>query len=213
MALSVKEKREILSFIRENFNWCSAELLKSNSFYDMYFKHNMHETDFEFRSGCSKYCLLNPFFEDYVIKFSTGRFDYCEREYKNYWAAVYNHLEEYFPYTIFLGDLNGLKLYIQEKAVCDSQAVSDIWYERVYNGYWSEENAKEAAESGEIWAVIDELDDYERVGYIYDDDKLWDFLDEYRINDLHEGNFGYVGERLVIIDFSGFGFFMENREF
>lgn len=213
MALGVKEKREILSFIREEFSWCSAELLKRKSFVDMYYKHNMDTRDFDFRIGCSKYCLMNPFFENYVIKFSLGSFDYCEREYKNYWAAVDNHLEEYFPYTVFLGDLNGLKLYIQEKAICDSETISSIWYNKIYEGYWSEEDAKEAAQSGEIWNMIDDLDDYERVEYVYDDDKLWEFLDEYRINDLHEGNFGYVGERLVIIDFSGFGTFMENRSF
>lgn len=204
MGLSYRDKIDVLSFIKEKFDWCSLEAVKEKNFASLFYDHDMEVLGFECFYGCSKFCIYHPFFGDYVVKFSTESFDYCEREYKNYWAAVYNHFEEYFPYTIFLGNLNGINLYLQEKAICDSQAVSDMWYSKVYDGYWSEEEAIEASNTGEIWNIIDDLDDSERIEIIYDNSDLIDFLDEYRINDLHEGNFGYIGERLVIIDFSGY---------
>ena len=35
-------------------------------------------------------------------------------------------------------------------------------------------------------------------------DELFEFLNESDINDLHSGNIGYIGNRLVLIDYSGY---------
>ena len=39
---------------------------------------------------------------------------------------------------------------------------------------------------------------------IFDDAALRSFICRHYINDLHQGNFGFIGERLVMTDFSGF---------
>ena len=53
------------------------------------------------------------------------------------------------------------------------------------------------------WDAADNLEDDVRAMLLFDDEALVDFLLENCVNDLHEGNFGYIDGELVIIDFSG----------
>ena len=49
------------------------------------------------------------------------------------------------------------------------------------------------------------MDDYEVVEAIIGENrKLFDFIYENDINDLHKGNFGYLNDAPVIFDYSGF---------
>ena len=48
------------------------------------------------------------------------------------------------------------------------------------------------------------MDDYEKVMLTFGDGELANFLQENKIGDLHEGNFGYICGHMVIVDFSGF---------
>lgn len=215
MALSAKEKNKFFSFVKENLSWCTQELLIKGHFHEEFKSHNMEDCGFSFRTGCTKVCLFHSNYEDYVIKFSTDKFDYCEKEYKNYWAAVYNKVDSYFPFTILLGSFNGIKFYIQERAVCNEAKISDIWYSIIRNDYESwKDNESEDDINDNIWSMVDELDDETRLSYCFGEDtRLFDFIDEYCINDLHEGNFGYINGRLVIIDFSGYGYKVMERSY
>ena len=56
----------------------------------------------------------------------------------------------------------------------------------------------------DIWSEVYEFCEDGRVHYIFDDEVLNSFISRNYINDLHQGNFGFVNGRLVIIDFSGF---------
>ena len=159
--------------------------------------------------------IFHPFFGDYVIKFCyDDKFDYCEREYTNYLAAVENGLEEFFAFTDYLGTINGLKFYVQERCDCDAEAVSSIVYNGIREDYVNEDNEPEEIINERIWNEVYDLDDEAYVTYCFGvQEKLIDFLYKYAINDLHEANFGYVDGHLVIIDFSGFGVFATDRSF
>lgn len=214
MKITVEEKNFIFSIIQENFAWCTRELVLENH---MYREYNERDLDRKFRldNGAVKYCIMSDlFFSDYVVKFCGEDFDYCEREYTNYLAAVDRELGQFFPYTDFLGELNGLKFYIQERAVCDSEYVNSVWYESLresYEGAYEDED--EDFINSRIWDAVDDLEDDERLQMIYAVQDLEDFINEYRINDLHEANFGFIDERLVIIDFSGYGWRATERAF
>jgi hypothetical protein len=56
----------------------------------------------------------------------------------------------------------------------------------------------------DIWDEVYELEDADKIDLMFNDMALNSFLREHRIGDLHEGNFGFIGDRTVIIDFSGY---------
>ena len=66
-----------------------------------------------------------------------------------------------------------------------------------------------SAEDGEeydpdhLWDELDCLDDDEKAFLSFRDSAFCTFLWDNGIGDLHEGNFGYIGNRMVIVDFSG----------
>ena len=46
------------------------------------------------------------------------------------------------------------------------------------------------------------MDDWEKAQLCFHDENLCNFLMDNRVGDLHEGNFGYIDDRMVIVDFS-----------
>lgn len=210
MKISFAEKENIFAMLKEDFNYS----FKGCRFSDLFTEADLYEKGYTYESGAVKYCIFHEDFGDFVVKFTTEPFDYCEREYTNYLAAVDAGLDYFFPYTDFLGEINGVKFFIQERAECDNEAISSIWYDNLREDYVSEEDEDEDIINEKIWDMIYDLEDDQRALYCFgNEEKLIDFLGEYCINDLHEGNFGYIGDRLVIIDFSGFGQRVREREF
>ena len=47
------------------------------------------------------------------------------------------------------------------------------------------------------------MDDDQKAFLMFRDSGFCQFLWQNGIGDLHEGNFGYIGSRMVIVDFSG----------
>ena len=89
---------------------------------------------------------------------------------------------------------------MQEYAECDENQVTSDWYERVSDRF---EELGEDYDSDTVWSEIDCLDDWEKVDLCFHNEKLCNFLMDNRVGDFHEGNFGYIGSRMVIVDFSG----------
>lgn len=210
MKISQAEKDNIFSMIRDAFDFS----FKDRSVCDAFHELDLYSRGFEYENGASKYCIMHDDFGDFVVKFTTEKFDWCEREYTNYLAAVERGLGEFFPFTDFLGYYNGVSFFIQERADCDEDGVSSIWYSALREDYVTEEeDENEDIISEKIWDMIDELEDEQRAMYCFGNKiALFDFLDEFCINDLHQGNFGYVDGKLVIIDFSGYGNVARERD-
>ena len=154
-------------------------------------------------SGCTKVCIMHDDLVDWVIKvgFVDGKLDYAALEYENYCLAEEAGLSLYFPETVYIGDFGGRAFYAQRMCECDEDQISSEWFECLRDQY---EQCGEEYDNDSIWNEVDALDDIEKVDLFFGNEELIAFLDERRINDLHEGNFGYRGGRKVIIDFSGF---------
>jgi hypothetical protein len=148
--------------------------------------------------GSSKACFWHPSLGDWVIKvgFRDLSEDYAEVEYKTYLKAQEHGLERYFPMTYFLGEFEETKFYLQQRAECVPEEVHSKLIGKV-----SEIGRYESYTLA--WDAADSLEDDVRAMLLFDDEALVDFLLENCVNDLHEGNFGYIDGKLVIIDFSG----------
>lgn len=180
---------------------CSGEV---ENLYDWYDNNELYQMGFRFSAGMTKVCITHRDLENWVIKVGFNRRlaqDYAKREYEVYRLAEQAGLEYYFPETIYLGDFFGVSFYVQQWAECQEDEVSADWYERLAERYDS--YGKEYTD-GDIWDVIYDMDDCEKAMLCFNDEDLVDFLMENHVGDLHEGNFGYIGEHLVIVDFSGY---------
>ena len=94
--------------------------------------------------------------------------------------------------------MDGIVFTIQEQCVCDEDEV----YNSVYR--YVEETNCEGLDKDDIWAEVDYLSENGQLYEIFDDTALRSFICCHRINDLHQGNFGFIGNRLVMTDYSGF---------
>lgn len=139
---------------------------------------------------------------DYVIKFDYyGSESYCKLEANNYADAVEAGLARYFAETRFVCEIDGITFTVQEKCDCDEGAVYNSLGRYVRSTY--EDEGSEYDEH-DIWSEVDCLFNEGRAYEMFEDAALAHFICSHYINDLHQGNFGFVGERLVMTDFSGF---------
>ena len=155
-------------------------------------------------AGATKTCIWHRDLDNWVIK--VGHTEHVEKnyakvEYENYLAAVEAGLGYYFPETVFLGEFGGECYYVQQYAECSEDAVSSEWYERLRDQY--DEDGEEY-DCDSLWNEIYDMEDDQRAMLMFGDMALCEFLSDNRIGDLHEGNFGYIGGKCVIIDFSGY---------
>ena len=211
MEINSEKKDYIFSLIKEYFDFP----LTAKDFKRCFEEFELGEKGFRVESGAAKKCLFHEEFDNCVVKFCLEDFDYCEREYTNYLAAIEKGFNDFFPYTDYLGYFNGIKFFVQEQAYCDNEAISSIWYHAILEDYIpEEEDENEYILNEKILDLLYDLEDEQRVSYCFGyNEKLLDFLDEYCINDLHDGNFGYIDGEIVIIDFSGYGFLARERRF
>ena len=155
-------------------------------------------------AGATKTCIWHRDLDNWVIKVGhTEKVakNYAKVEYENYCAAVEAGLGYYFPETVFLGEYGGQCFYVQQYAECCEDEVTSEWYDRLRDRY--EEDGEEY-DCDSLWNMVYDLEDEEKAMLMFHDPALWEFLSDYRIGDLHEGNFGYIGGKCVIVDFSGY---------
>ena len=155
-------------------------------------------------AGATKTCIWHRDLGNWVIKVGhTEKVakNYAKVEYENYLAAVEAGLGYYFPETVFLGEFGGECYYVQQYAECSEDAVSSEWYERLRDQY--DEDGEEY-DCDSLWNEIYDMEDDQKAMLMFGDMALCEFLSDNRIGDLHEGNFGYIGGKCVIIDFSGY---------
>ena len=168
-----------------------------------FFDNDMNRFGFGASGGASKICIWHDDLANWVIKvgYTYGvKMDYAAKEYENYCLAEEAGLASYFPQTIYLGEFGGRPFYLQEWAECDTNQVSSEWYERLRDQYDEE---GEEYDCDCLWDEIQCMDDDQKAFLTFRDNELCHFLWDNHIGDLHEGNFGYIGSRMVIVDFSG----------
>lgn len=165
---------------------------------------DVEERGYQVYAGATK-VVIAPNKTDYVIKTtleydSDGdpiNFDYCEREYKVYEAAVAAGLEYLFARTEYLGTFNGFKVFAQERL--DRPDDLDL------SSYNSSNRGRYSSSYSRRVGICDDLSD--SIVAVYGTDtyeKFVEFCELKSINDLHEGNFIGVDGAPVIYDFSGY---------
>lgn len=171
---------------------------------DWFQTNDMSFMGFGSSGGATKVCIWHDDLLSWTIKVGYTehvRFDYAAKEYVNYCLAEEAGLAHYFPATVYLGEFGGCRFYAQQWCECDENIVSSEWYSRIRDRF--EEDGVDY-DDDDIWNEIEYLDDFERVDLLFNDMELTDFLSENHIGDLHEGNYGRIGSRIVICDFSGY---------
>lgn len=154
-------------------------------------------------SGMTKVCIGRADLHGWVIKVAyIGREAYSANEYKVYCAAEEEGFSHYLPETIYLCERAGKVFYLQQKAWCQEEDITSDWCERLRETY---EEKKLEYDEDDLYSDVNSLVDKERVMLSFNDLAFWEFLVRHHVNDLHEGNFGYIDGHLVIIDFSGYG--------
>jgi hypothetical protein len=171
---------------------------------DWFWNNEFGPVGFWASGGATKVCIGHSDLCGWVIKVGyteNVKKDYATYEYNVYCMAEEAGLAHYFPETIYLGEFYGRPFYVQQEADCDEIQVTSDWCERLRDRY--EEDEKEY-DVENLWCEIDDMDSLDRAMLVFCDEKLHDFLIDHRVNDLHEGNFGYIRGCMVIIDMAGF---------
>lgn len=175
----------------------------SNATSSWFLDNDLGELGFWGSGGATKVCIGHVDLKGWVIKvgYTDTRFDHATIEYNNYCLAEKASLTEFFPTTVYLGDFCGRAFYIQEEAECDEDVISSSWLDCLLSRY---EKIGEDYDCENLWDEIDAMDDEEKAYLTFENHSLCDFLIEHDIGDLHEGNFGYIDGRMVIVDFGGY---------
>lgn len=153
----------------------------------------------------SEDCEYNSTYGEYECCYFTGAdtdngWDYCEAEANKYERAEEEGLAQCFAKTKKIGDIDGYPIYMQELA--------DIYKSIDYQSSHTEEDSRQVSSicnSNNFYMFnIEWLSD---AFHYYGEKmfhKLLEFIRIVGINDLHDGNIGYIGNRPVLVDYSSF---------
>lgn len=164
--------------------------------------------------GATKICLV---FDktDFIVKWSYNCDDEHSESLKEcriYACAVEAGLACFFPKTEVLGKWGDVTVIIQDKV---DYSVSDC--------SWDKKQHYQHIANTVTNRIFSKMEHGFRIGCGYDRDldttwgklvislygkrvtkKLCEFIQEYKINDLHSSNIGYKNDRPIILDFSGY---------
>lgn len=160
--------------------------------------------DVHVASGASKVVFWTDC-GDSVFKmgFNKLRCDYCGLEAEYFAEAKKLGLDEFFAATEFVMYYNGIRIYKAERAEVSFERLSSDLYEKLKSDGMDEDTISDTIDEADSccefmnW-LVPYYTDSEKA------DELFEFLNESDINDLHSGNIGYIGNRLVLIDYSGY---------
>ena len=171
--------------------------------------------EYQVADGASKMCIILRK-ADFVIKWSTGHdyesgFDEAYDEVLIYQRAIKAGLEMFFPKTEVFCTYNGINFIIQEKIDFSThtipmskenryshktRTVSPAVVEKMDNCFYQMRRGREL---NPLWASMAII--------LYGKRKckaLCRFIIENDINDLHGSNIGYLKDKPIILDFSGY---------
>jgi hypothetical protein len=179
-------------------------------------------------TGCTKFVIGDDNC-DYIIKFQppyvdedAGEFDYCAREVEIYNEAVRAGYADKFAWCAHLFDyeVDGwvLPIYVMEWCQCSYDMIDDEMDDWHYTKYCSSRGIEKSDDA--IIAYDNEgrnEKDYDErmMEWVYSvwgmdyynpaDDGFRQFMRSMYINDIHAGNWGWRGNKIVLVDYSGFG--------
>lgn len=167
--------------------------------------------------GCTRIVFWDLNTCDYVFKLNIypNDIDYGASEVFIYNRACDEGLEECFAWTTKIIDDAKFPIYAMSYCEVDNAAMSDACYRYRFQatceaeGYDPESLTEDEREEVENYisdyadteGMLDFASSYYDYG-VYS--RLYDFLEEYQVHDLHCGNWGYYNGKLVITDYAGY---------
>ena len=199
--------------------WRLVEDLNHSCAMERFLIRHFDRATFEVASGVTKVAIILPK-EQKVIKFSSDEayHDEATVEYKVYQDAVKENLAFLFPYTELFYTAVSEKtgeckfFYIQDMisfAVCDispaieakyshqCRTVTDEMVKKVRNGFYH--GGVYDRQLNKLWVKMVICLYGKRVAM-----KLEKFTCKHHINDLHVGNIGFLNNKPILLDFSGY---------
>lgn len=215
--------------ILQLFNTCTFDgILTENDFEDKVLSNLPDDLKYHYEYGATKLVIILPDcnfvikipfsgsyqefyqddterYEEEYVEFTNAEseicnWDYCKVEANYYILAEFAGVEKYFAKTECIGAINNYPIYIQQKAEIFSEIKDPNTYSKEKKSSTREKCNKEKLWCFNACWLSDLLD------YCGDEDfKLFmSFLRDNKFDDLHSSNIGYIGEKPVLVDYSGF---------
>lgn len=183
---------------------------------DLLASHGYFEPEYLVQEGATKLCLV-PDNADFVIKWSITYYDISDdwdealEEVSIYNKAVEAGLGMFFPKTEVFCVINGITFIIQEKVdfsalyipsgkadryTYQTKTVSPAIVEKMNDCFCSIHRGRNIDDTWASMAIV-----------LYGKRKckaLCQFIVQHEINDLHLANIGYLRNKPIILDFSGY---------
>lgn len=198
--------------------------LYSEAIGEKIFSHLPEDFEYDYNEGASK-LVIEPYDEDYVIKIpyngqyysSSKKFksflcantsdkyfwDYCMTETLVWRMAKAENVHKAFAKERMIGMVNGHPIYVQQKAEVftdsDSYYSDDESKREKTLDYCEQEGLSPFYDEGLIWQA-DALEYYGPTQF----NKIMSFIEDNNIGDFHNGNLGYIKNKPVFLDYSGF---------
>jgi hypothetical protein len=133
-----------------------------------------------------------------------NEWDYCETEELRYLVAEKNDMEEHFAKTWCIGTVSDWPIYAQVKCCMYSSADSHSTRSKKVYTNKDRESAKSIKDATHFWVEDEWLIDFL---HYWGQERLMafiEFCDKWFIDDLHQGNLGYVCGVPCLVDYSSF---------
>lgn len=181
-------------------------------------------------TGATKF-VIGDESNDYVIKFQpqcVDEYDYCAKEENVFLKAKSRGLDKHFAWTAYLFDYTfeysgvvvTLPIYVMEWCQCSYNYIDYEADEFNYQTFIAEEGLEDCDNSrNKYYNNCKYRKSCEERMFIWAEsmwgnlDTLKDFLRSVCVNDLHAGNWGWCNNKIVLVDYSGYGEDEGNRGF
>ena len=156
--------------------------------------------------GATKTVFFLDDCDHWVIKIGRTKEEdhWCAKEVEIYQKACKLNLQDYFAPTYFFTNAGGWNFYIQAKAYCDDDYVSDYFYSAASTHYDKDDFEDEDDYYEAVSDAADNMDDEETIMAVFSSPALLKFIQDEHLNDFHAGNFGELGDDMVLVDYSGY---------
>lgn len=165
----------------------------------------IRNTNLKISHGCTK-IAVDFGDDDWVLKIPYGGCDFCRDEAENFALIRREHLKKFFAPCFFYGVIRRIPIYLQRKVEKNAEAVSGDCYTYAFAQIERQPTQSDEEYSEEVADYVDcDMEDADVVSAVIGwDERLLDFIAERGINDLHQGNFGFLNNEAVIFDYSGY---------
>ncbi|AXF52431.1 MAG: hypothetical protein [Caudoviricetes sp.] len=216
-----------INFILSLFKNCRIKGLSYDNVEEKVIRHLPKDFEYDWHRGATKlaivphhlpYVIKLPFLisenrEKYVNANITNRFyDYCFTEVLLYNKAKKEKVDQIFAKERIIHEVNNGGIYVQEKATVLDSRYDLLETNKIITKEKDTERVLRKKDTilsnhnlwfngiTEQWAV-DALEYFKEKKF----NKMIGFIKKFEIDDdLHSGNLGYIGDRPVIIDYSGY---------